>query len=548
MTIASDGTVPGPDAIETRLRAATRDPALMRAALALHRNQLDIAEPLLKAHLRDDPHDVPAIRMLAELAGRIGRFADAEKLLRRALELAPRFTPARGNLAMLFYRTNRLPEALAELGELADGAVDGDDDNDSLRAAVLGRLGDFDEALGLYQAILRREAAHPRLWLSYGHVLKTVGRLGDGIAAYRRAITLAPGLGEAWWSLANLKTLRFDEADFAAMEAALAVSELADDDRFHLEFALGKAYEDRGEPARAFAAYADANRHRRAAISYDAASIRTATTRAIGAFDANYFAARQGHGCPADDPIFVVGMPRAGSTLVEQILASHSMVEPVDELPLIPMLWNELGSDPLAACLALDAGAARALGERYCARVATQRKTDRPHFIDKLPNNWRYIGFIKTILPHARIVDARRHPLSCGFSNFRQHYARGQNFSYDLADIGAYYRDYVRLLRHYDAVLPGAIHRVIYERMVADTPAEIRALLAGLGLSFEEGCLRFHETRRAVRTPSSEQVRAPIFRDGVENWQAYEGWLGPLKAALGPVLAAYPEAPVDEGL
>ena len=241
-------------------------------------------------------------------------------------------------------------------------------------------------------------------------------------------------------------------------------------------------------------------------------------------------------------------MPRAGSTLVEQILASHSSVEAVDELPYIPMLWNALatesaGSDPLQACLALTADEARRLGEEYLARVAAQRKTSRPCFIDKLPNNWRYVGFIKTILPNAKIVDARRHPLSCGFSNFRQHYARGQNFSYDLADIGHYYADYVGLMASLEATVPSGIHRVIYENMVADTEGEIRALLAALGLPFEDACLRFHQTERAVRTPSSEQVRSPIFRAGTENWQAYEAWLGPLKTALGPVLEAYPQAP-----
>jgi hypothetical protein len=278
-------------------------------------------------------------------------------------------------------------------------------------------------------------------------------------------------------------------------------------------------------------------------VHYDAAATHAATQRALAAFDRGYFDGRQHFGCPSAAPIFVVGMPRAGSTLVEQILASHSAVEPIDELPDIPQMWNALGDDPFAACLALDADKTRRLGEDYLSRVAVQRKTDRPHFIDKLPNNWRYVGFIKTILPHAKIVDARRHPLSCGFSNFRQNYARGQNFSYDLDDIGRYYRDYVSLMHGLERVVPGGLHRVIYERMVAETDSEIAALLAALNLPFEASCRQFHETQRAVRTPSSEQVRAPIFRSGVENWQAYEAWLGPLKAALGEVLPTYPAAP-----
>ncbi len=527
--------------IDESLRESTRDPQLMQAALALHRNQLSIAEPLLKAHLKQNPFNVAAMRMLAELAGRIARYQDAEKLLRRALELAPSFTPARSNLAMLLYRTSRLTEALEELALVAE---DSGEEASDLRAAVLGRLGEFDEALALYETILRQHPAQAGLWLSYGHVLKTVGRLEDGIAAYRRAIALAPQLGDAWWSLANLKTVRFGEDDVATMEAAMATPGLADEDRFHLEFALGKAFEDRGEPARAFACYVEANRHRRALIQYDAAAIHTASERGAAAFTPAYFAERQGFGCPAPDPIFIIGMPRAGSTLVEQILASHSAVEAINELPDIPMLWNALGdsgtNDPLAACLALDAQGAARIGEEYLARVAPQRKTSRPYFIDKLPNNWRYVGFIKTILPNAKIVDARRHPLSCGFSNFKQHYARGQNFSYDLADIGHYYADYVRLLAKLEAAVPGGMHRVIYENMVASTEAEIRQLLAALGLPFEDACLTFHQTERAVRTPSSEQVRSAIFRSGTENWQAFEEWLGPLKAALGEVLERYP--------
>ena len=523
--------------VQRRIRDSVGDPQLMQAALALHRNQLDIAEPLLRNHLKQNPFNVAAMRMLAELAGRIARYPDAEKLLRRALELAPSFTAARSNLAMLLYRTSRLHEALAELALVA-----GDDGGEAsdLRAAVLGRLGEFDEALELYELILQQQPTQAGLWLSYGHVLKTVGRLEEGIAAYRQAIALAPQLGDAWWSLANLKTFRFSAEDVALMEAALATPDIGAEDRFHLEFALGKALEDKGEAARAFASYADANRHRRALIHYDAAAIHAASQRAAWAFDRAFFAARQGYGSPAEDPIFVVGMPRAGSTLVEQILASHSAVEPINELPDIPMLWNALGNDPLEACLTLDAEQARSLGEEYLARVAAQRKTSRPHFIDKLPNNWRYVGFIKTILPHAKIVDARRHPLSCGFSNFKQHYARGQNFSYDLEDIGRYYKDYVELMASLETSVPGGVHRVVYENMVASTEDEIRALLSALDLPFEEACLHFHQTERAVRTPSSEQVRSPIFRAGVENWQAYEPWLGPLKEALGDVLESYP--------
>lgn len=514
-----------------RLNAATRNPVLLRAALALRQNRLDVAEPLLKGHLKGDPFDVAAIRMLAELAARIGRGPDAEKLLRRALDLAPDFGAARVNLATMLYRSNRASEALSHLDRLD---VEREEGNTNLRAAVLNRLGEFEAALALYEDMLARFPGHARVWMSFGHVLKTVGRLPDAVAAYRRAVGIEPGFGEAWWSLANLKIVKLDEADRAAMEQALEREDLAPEDRFHLEFASGKAWEDAGDPARAFAAYTAANAHRRALIHYDAAETTRRVDRMIATFDAGFIAAREGN--PAPDPIFIIGLPRAGSTLVEQILASHSQVEAIAELPDIPELWGNLGDDPHAALAGLSAGELQAIGQDYLRRVAPQRKTDRPFFIDKLPNNWLYTGFIKTILPHARIVDVRRHPLSAGVANFRQHFARGQHFAYDLADLGHYYRDYVRMMAHMDAVLPGAVHRVGYEDLVEDNEGQIRALLAALDLPFEEACLTFHKTQRPVRTPSSEQVRSPIFRQGTENWQAYDPWLGPLREALGDLV------------
>lgn len=526
--------------IRRHLSAATRDPRLLAAGLALYQNRLADAEPLLRAHLHDDPFDFAAIRMMAELAARVGRSRDAETLLRRALEIAPRFGAARVNLATVLYRTNRPVEALAELDALEREDAEG---NPNLRAATLNRLGEFDEALQIYASVLERQPDQPAVWMSYGHVLKTVGRLADGVAAYRRAIALRPAFGEAWWSLANLKTVRLTPEDIAAIEAQLARDDVDTEDRYHLEFALGKAREDLGQHEAAFQAYAAANARRRGALPFNATRTTQMVDRAIDVFTRDFFTHRVGVGCGVHDPIFIVGLPRAGSTLIEQILASHSEVEAIAELPDIPMLWAQLGNDPHGALAGLSADEIRALGETYLARVATQRHTDRPHFIDKLPNNWAFIGFIKTILPNAKIIDARRHPLSCGFSNFKQHFARGQAFSYDLADIGHYYADYVRLLAHFDAVLPGQIHRVIYEQMVADSETEIRALLTALDLPFEPACLRFHETERAVRTPSSEQVRSPIFKAGTENWQPFAPWLGPLEAALGPVLAAYPEVP-----
>ena len=520
---------------------AAYDPDLQRAALALADNRLGEAEPLLKARLKAVPTDVAAIRMLAELAGRIGRHRDAENLLRRALELAPAFHAARSNLATVLHRQNRTPEALAELDTLM-AAEPEHLGHANLRAAALTKVGEFDEALALYETVLAQPPGHPRIWMSYGHALKTVGRSDDSVAAYRRAIAVQPGLGEVWWSLANLKTVKFDAADIAAMRAALDGAGVGDEDRFHLHFALAKALEDAGETDAAFDHYLTANRLRRAALPYEAAETTRAVDRTIALFTPDFVAGLVG-GCDAPDPIFIVGLPRAGSTLIEQILASHSQVEGTMELPDIPAMVSRLASDGrgFAATLAsLSADERRALGEEYLARTRIQRKTDRPRFIDKLPNNWAHVGFIKAILPNAKIVDARRHPLDCGVSNFRQHFARGQAFAYDLADIGAYYADYVRLMAHFDAAMPGAIHRVFHEALVADPEAEVRRLLAALGLEFEEACLRFHENTRAVRTASSEQVRRPVNRDGFGQWRRYETRLGPLRTALGPVLGSYP--------
>ena len=513
------------------------DPRLVNAALALHDNRLSEAEPLLRAALHDDPFDVRAIRMFAELAWRIGRMADAESLLRRAIELAPAFTAARANLALVLYRTNRPAEALAELAQVSTEAPD-NPGHANLQAAAHGRIGAFDEALALYEQVLRDAADQPRVWMSYGHMLKTVGRQSVGVAAYRQAIALEPGLGEAWWSLANLKTVRFSDEDLAAMRAASADAALDDEDRWHLDFALGKALEDRGEAELAFAHYAAGNARRRKRIPYRADDTEMTVDAMIAVATPALLTGGATCGAPAPDPIFVLGMPRSGSTLIEQILASHSQVEGTSELADIALIARSLEDYP-AGIATLTLERRRALGQDYLARAAIQRHTDRPFFVDKMPNNWLHVPLIQLILPNAKIIDARRHPLACGFSNFKQHFARGQGFSYDLTDMGRYYRDYARLMAHLDRVASGTVHRVIYERMVDDTEVEVRALLAFCGLPFETGCLAFHETTRAVRTASSEQVRRPIFRDGTDAWRPFEPWLDPLKQALGAVLPDY---------
>ncbi len=516
---------------------------LVDAALALHDNRLDVAEPLLRTYLKRDPFDARAIRMLAELAGRIGRNRDAETLLRRALELAPGFTAARANLAIVLYRQNRAVDALAELDTLL-AAEPEHLGHANLKAAALGRLGGFEEAIALYERVLGAAPAQPKVWMSYGHMLKTVGRQGDGVAAYRRATALRPALGEAWWSLANLKTVRFDDADVATMAAQLADSTLATEDRFHLDFALGKAWEERGDADRAFTHYDAGNALRRAQIAYDAEETTRFVDAIVATCDAGFFAARADRGCPAPDPIFVLGMPRAGSTLVEQILASHPLVEGTTELPDLPALARRIVDYP-AGLSALTPERARELGEEYLRRAAVQRRTDRPFFVDKLPNNWAHVALIRLILPNATIIDARRDPRACCFSNFKQHFARGQGFSYALDDMGRYYRDYVRMMAHVDRVQPARVHRVIHEALVDAPEPQIRALLAACGLDFDPACLSSHRTERAVRTASSEQVRQPIFRGGDRAWRPFAAHLAPLEAALGDTIDCYPEPPAS---
>ena len=410
--------------------------------------------------------------------------------------------------------------------------------------------GSWREASRIYSELLREYPGNSRVWLSYGHTLKTEGSLQQGIDAYRRSIVLEPTFGEAYWSLANLKTFRFGPDELAAMEAKVADPTVKDADRLHFEFALGKAYEDAGDWPSSFAHYEQANALQRASVKYDPDKNTERLRHLQGVLTRDFFSMRAGSGDPSPDPIFIVGLPRAGSTLVEQILASHSRVEGTMELPEIIAIARELraeaGSKAAGAytdvLATLDAARLRGLGERYMANTLIYRKTGRPFFIDKMPNNFLHIGMIHLILPNAKIVDARRHPLACCFSNYRQHFASGQRFTYGLADLGRYYRDYVALMAHFDAVLPGRIHRVFYERMVEDTEAEVRRLLDYCGLKFEESCLRFFENERAVRTPTAEQVRQPIYREGMDQWRHYEAWLGPLKHALGPVLSAYPGA------
>ena len=532
------------------LRYSTRDPALMAAAAALNGDDIPQAEALLREQLKKSPTDVAAIRMLAEVAARIGRQEDAENLLARCLELAPGFHAARQNYALVLHRGNKPLEALTQIDALL-AAEPSNPGYRNLKAVVLSRIGDYEPAIALYAGILDQYPINPKVWLSYGHTLKTAGQTEPAIAAYRRCITLEPDFGEAYWSLANLKTFRFDAHDLAQMRLQLARTDLNADARLHFEFAVGKALEDAADYAASFAHYQRGNALRLETAPYNADDMSARVQRTKQLFTREFFAGRAGMGSAAADPIFIVGLPRAGSTLIEQILSSHSAVEGTTELPEIISMSRELRQQGDAAdtmpyydaLSKLDAAAMRELGNQFIERTRIHRKSGRPFFIDKMPNNFAHIALIQLALPKAKIIDARRQPLACCFSGFKQHFARGQNFTYSLNDIGRYYRDYVELMAHYDQALPGRIHRVTYESMVNDTETEVRRLLAYCGLPFEEQCLRFFENSRPVRTASSEQVRQPIYRDGVEHWRHYEPWLDPLKAALGPVLDCYPAVP-----
>ncbi|HZW59814.1 MAG TPA: sulfotransferase, partial [Woeseiaceae bacterium] len=475
-----------------------------------------------------------------------GQFDDAINLLERCLELAPTFHLARHNYAVALSRRQRLDEAIAEVERLLIAEPD-NPNYTLLKGSFLVQKGEHEQALELYESLIENYPNQSNAQMNYGHTLKAVGRVDAAVRAYRRAIELRPATGEAYWSLANLKTFRFENDDVRRMQAEVLPDGGDPDDQAHLLFALGKALEDSGEYDEAFAYYERGNRLRGRHHRHNAKINVFNTARQIKALTAEFFAERRGWGCPAPDPIFIVGLPRAGSTLLEQILSSHSAVEGTAELPDIIAISRKLAKrsphnpagDYPEVLASLSEQQVRESGEHYLESTRVQRH-GLPYFIDKMPNNFQHIGLIHLILPQAKIIDARRHPMAGCFSNYKQLFARGQTFTYSLTDLGHYYRDYLALMDHWDGVLPGRVHRVQYEDMVRDTENRIRSLLDYCGLEFEQQCLRFFETKRAIRTPSSEQVRRPVYTEGLEQWRNFEAHLGPLKKALGPVLDRYP--------
>ncbi len=527
-------------AFERHFELSTRHPELVEAVKLLRENKLAKAEKIVRELLKKYPVDVSAIRVLADIGVRLGQLKDASNLLERCLELAPDFHAARHSYATLLVRLQKPEAAMSE----AEKLLRHEPNNPNfltLKASILVRIGDHAEALEIYEKVLKNYPSQARAQMSYGHTLKTVGRLDESIEAYRKCIRLSPEVGEAYWSLANLKTFRFSDDDIEDMRKQVTAEGGDADDQSHLAFALGKALEDRGEFDESFRFYRRGNAIRRIEHRHNPKINVFEAVRQVRVFNKEFIEQREGGGCQAPDPIFIVGLPRAGSTLLEQILASHSQVEGTSELQDIIAISRKLGeksrqnpSGKYPECLAgMTEEQFRELGESYLETTRIQR-SDTPFFIDKMPNNFRHIGLIHLILPKSKIIDARRHPMGGCFSGYKQLFANGQTFTYGLEDIGKYYRDYVRLMDHWDAVLPGRVHRVQYEEMVADTETQIRALLDYCGLGFEEQCLRFYETDRAVRTPSSEQVRRPIYKESTEQWRNYERHLDPLKEALGP--------------
>lgn len=526
------------DAARRQAEASARPPELIEAAELIQAGKLGRAEHILRSFVKAHPTDVSGIRLFADVALRLGVLEDARRLLERALELAPDFHMARHDYANCLIKLQKFDEAEGELAALAQAEPD-HPGHRVLLALLRVRTGRHEDACEIYARILTDTPHQARIQMSYGHALKTIGRRDDAIKAYRAAIKAEPTLGEAYWSLANLKTVTFEDTDIARMRKALSQGEINVQDRYHLQFALGKALEDRGDFHDAFNAYESGNALRRKTVLYDADRTQAETNRVTQFFTTAFFQARKNWGNPSTDPIFILGLPRSGSTLLEQILASHPDIDGTFELPDIISIARRLSgkkhrTDKSAypeILETLSPDAVHALGTEYLERTAPHRQ-GAPYFIDKMPNNCMHVGLIRLILPNAKIIDARRHPLACGFSNFKQLFARGQNFSYDLTDIGRYYSDYLRVMRAFDATQPDAALRVIYEDLVADLEPNVRRLLAYVGVDFHPDCVNFHSTDRAVRTASSEQVRQPIYQSGTTQWLNFEDQLAPLKAVL----------------
>lgn len=515
------------------IRRSAEDPVNQQASRYIAQGRIERAEDLLSQTLKDTPQDPEALRLSAGISRTSGRHAKAEYLLRRCLRTAPGFTRARQDL-------NELVEAEGSLASPELEEQSGEQE--------------FALAIRLNEEGLAKRPDDPNVWLSYGHVLRMAGRSEDSINAYRKAIDIKPSFGEAWWSIADLKTVKFTDADIQAMTHALSSGGATNRELAGIHFALGKALGDIGNFEDSFAHYAAGNQLRAGEVAFDPDELDDFVDRARQLFSKDFFKERKGQGAEESDPIFIVGLHRSGSTLLEQMLTCHTQIEPTDELIEINRIGNFLAGnedihneipDYLDALKKLGANKLRSTGMSYLINSLPQRKFGKGFFIDKAPPNWLHVGLIHLILPNAKIIDIRRNPMACGFSNYVQNYAIGRGFSYDLGSIARYYRAYVRMMAHFDDVLPGRVHHIHYEDLIQNPEQELRKVFAYLKLPFEEACLKFHESKRAVKTSSSEQVRRPLTDAGMKQWQPYAKWLGPLREALGSVQDCYPEVPAD---
>ena len=538
-TLADEGEIVRAAAIALRDKRPLKDARLKEAANALQNGNFVEAERLLSAYLERRRDDSRALHLLGETTLKLGHKEKAETLLARCVAAAPDYEAGRFSYASTLYQRNRLDAALAQLEKL----LAADPRNVlflDLRAAVLTAMGRHHDSM-----LCRRQLAedHPNsaeLWVKHGKALRSIGEGGAAVDALKRAIALRLSCGNAWWTLADMKTWRFSESEIAAMESALAKADM--NDRMYFHFALGRAFADRENYTKSFDHYARANAMKRLTVTYDADWLSKQAEKVKSLFTQDFFEGRRGSGCQSAEPIFIVGMQRAGSTLVEQILGSHSSIEATAELPDITLMAEELaetGSSYPDALAGLDDAALRRLGQSYLDTTHFRRPRGLPRFIDKNPYNFLHIGLLQLILPNAKIIDVRRHPLACCWSNFCAHFEMGALFAYRFGEVGRAYADYVDVMAHFDAVLPDRVHRVIYEDLVGDPEREIRHLLTCLDLPFEEACLAFHTNTRPMSSVSSEQVRRPIYRESLEEWRNYEPWLGPLKSALGPALDAW---------
>jgi tetratricopeptide (TPR) repeat protein len=529
-------------------------PEIVHAGSLFSDGGLSAAEKILRAFLLKSSDDVEALRLLGRIQQQRGVLDEAELLLDAALRLSPNYLAARLDLVRVLIDEQRYLRARQEIGTLLR-LEPGNSYYLSLYATACAGLGEHEEAIALYRQLLDASPSAD-LHVSLGHALQTLGRRKGATESYQTAATIRPSFGDAWWSLANLKAHRFSQTEIAQMRAEEAAPTTQLVDRYHLCFALGRAFEDRNEYAESWQFYERGNALKRTENRYNPEIIETMTRQQIEVCTGEFFAARVAVGAPEPAPIFVVGLPRSGSTLIEQVLASHSQVEGTQELAEIQRIVLEIGRTrsglsnlPLRTMkdvsypgvpAELEPEDFRVLGERYMMDTRAYRN-DKPFFIDKMPNNFRHIGLVHLMLPKAKIIDVRREPMGCCFSNLKQLFARGQEFTYSIRDIARYYRTYLELMRHWDAVLPGRILRVWYEDVVDDLEGNVRRILEFCGLAFEPACVEFYKTERPVRTASSEQVRQPLFREGLLQWRNYVPWLGPLKDSLGDALIRYRE-------